>query len=711
MASVPPDPPPETPPTDEGSAASASADSAADHGENPSDPETPNDEPAATEQAATTDGEAEEGTDEPAAKAAAPASPEASGTPAALTWLADRYLSIDRRLLGIFRLYFGGLLLVDVLRRMPDSTIFYSNDGILSNHFSLYAPLAKPYFSLFNALSTPNEVKIGMALTALVYCFYIAGYRTKLFQILAVILYASLNARNIFLENGGCITVGIVAVWSLFLPLGDRFSVDAVLKSLRSRRDFTADSLNDRQGLEPPPNKHTSLVPLAVALQIAVIYFFNTVHKHGTTWKNGEAIHWVLWQNRIATMWTAILRMHEPSWLSPVMSKMALVIEGSAAALVLSPVGQKYTRTLLFLSTTSLHLGIALLMTLGPFSYVMIALNMLMLPPEVFDAGAKWLAKGKVKRTVVYDATDAGLHLVARCLARLDTFGLLTFVDKADTGKTKRIKSRREGAPSATIATWTRSTKEWSVGTAAIIDALRSLPAAGLWLVLLGNPVGQALLRALLRRRTRLAASFGLEPGRAFGKKGFAFEPTNEPTPLSEQVAMTRLALRESGVFILLIAFVFQVGQDNWWLPASLRLKQPAVLQPLVLYPRMLQGWSMFSPDAPKQDGTIVVDGITADGKHLDPFTGEPPDFDAPLHGPWFQSQLWCDYFLKISFDGNKGYRDELKKYLFNWQRLKGRPSNERLVSFEVYWVSNDAPPPGQTTPTNIKKRLLLSSK
>ncbi|MCU0654605.1 MAG: HTTM domain-containing protein [Polyangiaceae bacterium] len=620
-------------------------------------------------------------------------------------YLRERYFSMDRRLLGLFRIYFGFLLLIDVLRRIPDSTFFYSNEGVLSNHFSLYAPMIRPYFSLFNAFSTPAEVKVAFVLTAVAHCFYIAGYRTKIAQVVSFVLYTSLNTRNHFLENGGCVMTAIVACWSMFLPLGDRFSVDAVLKSLRARRDFTADSLNDREGIRPDRSPHVTLVLLAILLQIAVCYFFNTVHKHGATWKNGEAVHWVLWQNRIATTLAAWLRMHEPPGFSWMASKGALVIEGVAGLLVLIPFWYRLTRPLNFLLTTSLHLGIAALCTLGPFSYVMVALNGLALPSNVFDWLSDRLGRSLQPRTVVYDPTDAGMHHVARILARLDTFEKLTFVDRADT---ERLP---ENAPKATIASYFPETSSWVVGTSAIADLARSLPLGGLWSTLLGSPLGQPLLRSLLKRRAHWVASLGIEAGRSVSREGPAHEPGFETTPWREHVSSTLLALRESMVGVVFVAAFFQVMHDNWWIPAKFRLDVPRPLQPINLYPRLLQGWSMFSPEAPKNDGTIVVDGVTADGRHLDPLTGKAPDFEAPLHGPWFQSQLWCDYFLKISFDGNRGYRDEFKRYLLNWHRIEKRPENDRLVSVDVYWVSNDAPPPGSTQITNIQRRLLFSGR
>ncbi|RYZ39774.1 MAG: hypothetical protein EOO72_08960, partial [Myxococcaceae bacterium] len=361
-----------------------------------------------------------------------------AGEPGAWPWLRERYFSFDRRLLGVFRIYFGFLLLIDVLRRIPDSTFFYSNDGILSNHYSLFAPMIRPYFSLYTAFSTPLEVKVAFVLTALAYVPYIVGYRTKLFQVIALVLYTSLNARNHFLENGGCIMVGLVACWTMFLPLGDRFSVDALLKSLRARRDNTAAALNDRTDIQPDRTLHVTLVALVILLQIAVCYFFNTVHKTGATWKNGEAIHWVLWQNRIATALTDVIRMHEPRWMSPLLTRFTLIIEGSAPLLVLVPFWFRWTRPVHFFLTTGLHLSIAAMMTLGPFSYVMVALNMLALTPNVFDWLSGLLERGRTERTVVYDPRDPGLHHVARILSRLDTFELLHFMDRNEISAAAR---------------------------------------------------------------------------------------------------------------------------------------------------------------------------------------------------------------------------------------------------------------------------------
>ncbi len=630
--------------------------------------------------------------------------------------LREAYLRVDRRLLALFRVYFGLVLLGDVLRRVPEADIFYSSSGVMTNHYSLFAPLIKPYLSLYTAFSTPGEVRFAFLATALVYVFYLVGYRTRLMQVLAFFLYANLNARNTFLENGGTVVFAIVACWTMFLPLGDRFSVDAVLKSLRARRERAPEALNERAAFRAPTTAHYSIVVLAVTVQIAAIYFFNTVHKTGVTWKRGESIHWVLWQNRIATHLAAWLRMHEPSWLSPVLTKATLIIEGAAPVLAFSPFAQKYLRTLHVFLACSLHVGIALLMTLGPFSYVMIALNLLLLPSAVFDwVGARW-AERKPRLVVAYDPSDAGLHRLARLLSRLDSLDRLRFVAAADAPG---------GAPEGGgfFARAEGETGAWSEGAAALVACLRALPFGSL----AGLPPTRALADRYFARRAAppldapapasvsapgLAAELALAPGPAAAlapASGPAAELAPGPSPLWRSFRQLGFWASEGVVSVLLVVALIQISHDNAWVPRKLRFEQPAALEPVVLYPRLLQGWRMFSPDAPKEDGTIVVDAVTIDGRHLDPFTGQAPDFEAPLHGPWYQSQLWCDYFLRISWDTNSGYRDELKRYLLNWHRLERRPANDRIKSFEVWWVSNDAPPPGKTLPFNIKKRLVSS--
>jgi hypothetical protein len=138
------------------------------------------------------------------------------------------------------------ILCADLFRRWIEAREYYTNDGFLPNHFSLFRPMGDRLFSLYHPFSTLGEIHVVFALTALVFVSYTLGYKTKLAQILAALLMTSLDARNLFVENGGDVVVNLLAVITAFLPLGRRFSVDAVIASMRSFREATSAELNDR---------------------------------------------------------------------------------------------------------------------------------------------------------------------------------------------------------------------------------------------------------------------------------------------------------------------------------------------------------------------------------------------------------------------------------------------------------------------------------
>jgi len=103
----------------------------------------------------------------------------------------DRYLSLDVRWLGIFRLALGTLLIVEVLRRWYYARAFYTNDGLLPNHYSLFAPMGCHVFSIYHAFSSYAEVSVAFFLTLLVFIGFTLGYRTKLLHFLSAICNTS----------------------------------------------------------------------------------------------------------------------------------------------------------------------------------------------------------------------------------------------------------------------------------------------------------------------------------------------------------------------------------------------------------------------------------------------------------------------------------------------------------------------------------------
>ena len=104
----------------------------------------------------------------------------------------------------------------------------------------------------------------------------------------------------------------------------------------------------------------------------------------------------------------------------------------------------------------------------------------------------------------------------------------------------------------------------------------------------------------------------------------------------------------------------------------------------------------------------MVVDARTADGRKVDPLTGEEPDFNPETSVGWGHNQFWCDYHLKMSFARYAPYRQHFKEWLERWQLRTGR-AEDRLVAFDVWWVSVKSQPPGAQHGEPQKPAKLLS--
>lgn len=574
--------------------------------------------------------------------------------------LVAAYASVDPRALGLFRVAFGALLLVDLLRRWPDISLFYSNDGVLSNHFNAFHPPTRPMFSVLTAFSSPSEVKVAFACFAVVFLLHMIGAYTRVTRVLVPVLCASLVARNPFVANAGMSVMTLVAIWTAFLPLGARFSVDAVRASLRDEPEASLEQMGEPVRSRAPV---ASIAALGVLVELVAIYGLNAAQKSGGTWQSGEALHDVLWQDRLVTGLGAWVRAHETPWLSPLLSTGTRVVEAAIAVLLLSPWRRELTRTAAVALIVSFHASSALLLALGPFPWVMMAASLLVLPRASLDRAARVLRSLSQPVTLSVEPRTPGQWLTIRALRRLDSLSML----RLEAG-------------------------DGPVDGAALCRAVSALPFGRCL-----SPLFPVFAPATLRLADRFAAS-GPPPHRP--------PPVS---PLGEQLAGTLAAARESFAGVFLVTALLQTSQENWVVPAALRVPVPEQLAPLAGYAGIRRGWNMFAPDAPRRDGALVIDAKTLDGRRIDPFSGRPPADDPLNAGPALLGQLRCDYALKISFDSNAPYREELRRWLGTWRGAEGRLT-DRLVSYEVSWVSWDTPPLGQPRSGPVERRVLLAS-
>ncbi|MCU0697566.1 MAG: hypothetical protein MUC96_13650 [Myxococcaceae bacterium] len=577
-------------------------------------------------------------------------------------FVLERWGTLDTRTLGLFRIGFGLLLISNLLDRTgffgDDLVSFYSNDGIWPNHYALFLPPTPGYWSLLSGFSTPTEVRLAMLAILAIYVAYTLGLYTRVMQVLALLALESVNFRFLLPQHGGTVVMNIIALWTVFIPLGDRFSLDALFASLRQHPGATSDALARREWLEGRAATRSGLAVFGLFFNFAAIYFFNTVHKLGASWRDGSAVHYLLWQNRMATHLAEFVRLHEPAFLSPALTFGTLVIEGSLVVLLLSPFFQEKTRPAALACIWGLHGGIALMTTLGPFSYSMMTFGLLTVTPGLWA----WLERRWDKLptvTVRFDGASALHRFGVRLLARLDLGRRLSFED----------------VPGARLA------------AGEVTAIMKALPGWRFFAFLV-----PALFPTLRWALLTLDAQLTPRPA-----------PPRAP-PFVEQLAA---ATRTVGPVLVLLAVISQLLMENWSVPPELKpATRPQWMTDIINYWQVPQGWSMFAPDVPKQDTRLVVDATLADGTHVDPLTEAPPDFEALEHGPWFMNQHWCEVHARMP--GWRHHWRNFRDYLYRRHAARGLPPEKNIVSLEVFKLVGDMPPPGSTVVTNVKRERLF---
>jgi hypothetical protein len=308
-------------------------------------------------------------------------------------WFVERYLTVDPRALGAGRIVLSLVLLLDLARRARDLETWYTNVGLLPNHTVLWKPPFDHTLSLFFTLSLPPEAAVGFALCGVAYLMLLLGVRTRFAQITSLVAVLSLHGRCEFVQNGGDAVLSEIALWTCVLPLGRRYSIDAV-------RAARAEGAGWVETARAPV---VSLGALALIAQLAVIYLFNALQKTGATWRAGSVVHYMLYQACNDTWIAEHLRAHFTALHSKILTWTAWSIEGALPLFILSPFWQRYTRRIAALLVAALHGGFATFLNLGifvpamlsftPFLFVAADWDALERFVRRFDFGPRWGAK------------------------------------------------------------------------------------------------------------------------------------------------------------------------------------------------------------------------------------------------------------------------------------------------------------------------------
>jgi hypothetical protein len=241
------------------------------------------------------------------------------------------------------------------------------------------------------------------------------------------------------------------------------------------------------------------------------------------------------------------------------------------------------------------------------------------------------------------------------------------------------------------------------------VTALRRLGDAVPFGFLLVLPTRLPGARGWLEKRLQRAARKPKRYDRYFELEKLPGAPERfEPEPSAAVLAFARARQvgAEALVLVLVVCCGSQVLIENRAVPKWLKPeKRPDWMTAVVVYPRMFQGWSMFAPSPPADDGRVVVDGVTKDGRKLDPLTGQEPTFEVQPKDGFRMNQIWGDFHRRIGEQRFEGYLEGVREMIKNYHVITGKKENE-LKSFEVWFVNERIPPPGHPRSAPEKRRL-----
>ncbi len=672
-----------------------------------------------------------------------------------IAYLRAAYLRLDARSLGLFRIAMGFALLLDLWNRWLDVRAFYSNDGLLANHAHLNILLRgdskERVWSLLHAFSTPGENRVALALCFLVYTLFLLGRHTRIFHVLSLVALISLTGRNVFAANPSNSIAILLLAATAFLPCGSRFSWDSLKKSFRideknaaqlnQRELFSAQTIRRERA---PGYSPTSLAALAVLLQIAIVLIAVWFQQTGPTWQNSTALHYSLWAERWVSGIGVWVRLAPPGLLKG-WSMFLRMVPIFVPVLLFIPIvrpARSVAAVLLFLY----GLTYALLFSLGLWGFSLMAAAFLVIPEQSWNAYQRRFKKNRAI-TVIYDA-DCGICLwLTRLLKRLDLKTHLTFQGNdqlteplslteaggapyrapSDGEEPPRFLHRRiglEGAVEAVplppvitddLVTGTvvavNEKGEVSTEGAAVAQILRSLPL-GAFLSLpfripFTAPLWNRLYRLVPPRRFAISEALGLGVCGIpkIAAPNVSPDETNEVPPATRTMRFITGAFREVFALLLLATSTSQTAKANPW-PKFLTIPSHRVFEAVSGWSQMRSKYDLFANPKP-EEGVLIVDAVTRDGRSVDPLTGVAPNFETPTFRHGYLMATYCEHVRKKEpKDLEKPFRDYLIKGASQWVT---EPIDNQIVGLDVYYLRYESPEPGGRTAKPVAREKVMT--
>jgi hypothetical protein len=184
--------------------------------------------------------------------------------------------------------------------------------------------------------------------------------------VLTWLFTVSLQNRNPLVLQGADDLLRLLLFWSMFLPLGKRWSLDA------------------RRANDPTPPRIVSVATAAVLVQVAVLYAATSLEKTGTEWRDGSAVWVVLSHDHFGRPWAQAALLSHPDLLRA-LCWAVLTVERLAPILLLAPILTRSARLVALGALVLLQAGFGATLYLGHFPWVSTVALLPFVPASAWD--------------------------------------------------------------------------------------------------------------------------------------------------------------------------------------------------------------------------------------------------------------------------------------------------------------------------------------
>ncbi len=278
------------------------------------------------------------------------------------------WAELDLRSLSIFRILLGLCLCEDLFQKLIYAKELYSDWGLMPRIYWMSEYMNEWKISLLLANGEPwfQYLFVFVALVCAL-CFTL-GYKTRISQILLLILVGSIQSRNYLVLSCADDLMRVALFWSILLPLDRHYSI--------GRNSI---SLSNQEG-----QKIRSIGTGLLILQLVIMYLITACYKINPVWTTEHsAIYYALNIDHFTTPLGHWLKQFEE--FGKLLTQTTLIWEFVGPLLLFVPVFSRTIKTFVAVGFIFFHFGLALCLNLGTFPWVAIAYWTIFLPGDLWD--------------------------------------------------------------------------------------------------------------------------------------------------------------------------------------------------------------------------------------------------------------------------------------------------------------------------------------